>query len=132
MQRRTFLKKGLLGGALLALGGTGLAFAPTRHIAAPLRPLLVLDDRGFQVLVAAAARIIKAPGADLVTIVHGVYTALSYASRDTQEAVVKLLGLFENALPGLLLDGRLGPFTQLDGKAQDRVLERWRDSRLTL
>src|SRR5262249_13365454 len=51
---------------------------------------------------------------------------------ESRADLVKLLGLFENALPGLLLDGRALPFTRLDPAAQDRVLEQWRDSRLVL
>ncbi len=43
-----------------------------------------------------------------------------------------LLGLFENALPGLLFDGAFFPFTRLSPESQDAVLEHWRDSRLAL
>ena len=34
-------------------------------------------------------------------------------------------------MAGLVLEGRVTPFTQLDPKAQDDVLERWRDSSLS-
>jgi hypothetical protein len=132
MNRRSFLKKGLLGGALLALGGAGLALSPTRTLAQPRRRLLVVDERGFQVLVAIAARVVTVPGADPAAIAHGVDEALSRAVPDAQKDLASLLGLFENALPGLLLDGRARPFTQLGPEAQDRVLESWRDSRLVL
>jgi hypothetical protein len=130
--RRGFLKKGLLGGALLLLGGGGLALYPTRRIASPQGPLRVLDDRGFQVMVAVAARVITAPGADPVDIAQRVDAALACTPPEAQADLVSLLGLFENALPGLLLDGRAAPFTRLDGAAQDRVLGSWRDSRLAL
>lgn len=132
MNRRSFLKKGLLGGALLALGGAGLALAPTRHLASPTSALLVLDERAFQILVAVAARIVPIAGADHVAIAQGVDLALSRAAPESQSDLVKLLGLFENALPGLLLDGRALPFTRLDAEAQDKVLASWRDSRITL
>lgn len=132
MDRRSLLKRGLLGGALLVLGGTGLALYPTRHLAAPERPLLVLDARGFQVILAIARRLIPGSGVDPIAIVHSVDTALTRLPIEAQRDLVKLLGLFENALPGLLLDGQLGPFTRLDGPAQDRVLESWRDSRIAL
>src|SRR5262245_19080471 len=113
MNRRSFLKKGLLGGALLALGGAGLALAPTRHVASPTSALLVLDDRAFQILAAVAARIVPLPDADPVAVAHSVDLTLSRAAPETQTDLVKLLGLFENALPGLLLDGRALPFTRL-------------------
>ncbi len=132
MKRRSFLRKGLFGAALLALGGAGLALYPGKHLASPLRGLRVLDERGFQVMVAVAARVVVGPGADPIRIAHGVDEALARAAPESQADLVKLLGLFENALPGLLLDGRASPFTRLDGAAQDRVLEQWRDSRLAV
>jgi hypothetical protein len=132
VQRRDFLKKGLLGSALLALGGGGLLLYPGRRLATPTQALRVLDERAFQVMVAIAARIVPYPGADAVVIAHAVDTALSYTAPESQADLVKLLGLFENALPGLLLDGRAAPFTRLDPDAQDRALEHWRDSRLVL
>jgi hypothetical protein len=132
VQRRDFLKKGLLGGIMLALGGTGLLLYPGRHLAAPTQALKVLDERAFQVMVAIAARVVPYPGADAVVIAQAVDTALSCTAPESQSDLVKLLGLFENALPGLLLDGRAAPFTRLDPEAQDRVLTRWRDSRLVL
>ena len=132
MNRRSFLKKGLLGGALLVLGGGVLGLSPSRTLAPLRQRLLVVNERGFQVLVAIAARVVTVEGADHAAIAHGVDEALSRALPDAQKDLASLLGLFENALPGLLLDGRVRPFTQLDPAAQDRVLEHWRDSRLVL
>ncbi|MFT3770187.1 MAG: twin-arginine translocation signal domain-containing protein [Minicystis sp.] len=132
MDRRGFLKKGLLGGAVLVLGGAGIALQPTRRIAAPIAPLQVLDERGFQVLVAIAARIVTVEGVDPVAIAHDADQALAFAVPEARADLRKVLGLFENALPGLIFDGRARPFTQLDPAAQDRVLESWRDSRLVL
>jgi hypothetical protein len=43
-----------------------------------------------------------------------------------------LVGLFETALGGLVLDGRVRPFTRLSPEEQDHALEQWRDSRLAL
>lgn len=132
MNRRGFLKKGLFGSALLVLGGGGLALQPTRRLAPPPERLLVVGERGFQVLVAVAARVVTVAGADPAAIARGVDEALSRAVPEGQKDLADLLGLFENALPGLLLDGRARPFTQLDPAAQDRVLASWRDSRLVL
>jgi hypothetical protein len=132
VDRRSFLKKGLLGGAVLALGAGGLALRPGKTIAAPREKLLALDARGFSVMVAVAARVVTAPGADHVAIAHAADLALSHAPAEAQKDLRNLLGLFENALPGLLLDGRATPFTALDPAAQDAVLEAWRDSRLAL
>jgi hypothetical protein len=132
VKRRSFLQKGLFGGALLALGGGGLALYPGRHLAFPPGALHVLDERSFQVMVAIAARVVLAPHADPVAIAQGVDEALSRAVAEGQADLVKLLGLFENALPGLLFDGRTAPFTRLDAAGQDRVLTSWRDSRFVV
>ena len=132
MERRTFLKTGLAGGALLALGGVGLGLFPSRHLADPTRALLVVPETGFQVLVAVARRTVTEPGADAVAIAHGVDALASHMAREVQGDFVRLLGLFESALAGLLLDGRALPFTRLPADAQDAVLARWRSSSLAL
>jgi hypothetical protein len=132
MERRTFIKTGLLGGALLALGGTTLALIPSGHLAAPTRGLRVLDDRGFQVLVGVARVVVVDPDADAVAIAHGVDDLASCMPVEVQKDIVKLLALFESALGGFVLDGRALPFTRQSPHGQRRVLERWRDSRIAL
>ena len=114
------------------LGGVELSLCPSKEVGAPRSPLLALQPGAFQVLVAAAARIITAKGADPVAIAHNVDRTLSYALPETQDGINKLLGLFENALSGLLFDGRIRPFTFLSAEAQDGVLESWRRSSITL
>src|SRR4051812_9544831 len=65
MQRRTFLKRGLLGGAVLAVGGVGaLAAYPSRVKYAPTEPLRVLNPRTFNIMASVAARVVTAEGAD--------------------------------------------------------------------
>jgi len=130
--RRSFLKKGLFGGLVLALGGAGLALYPSGHVASPTRPLLVLAPSSFQVLVAVASRMVTAKGADPVAVAHGVDEALTRVPVEAQVDLNKLLGLLENALPGLLLDGRMQPFTRLEGASRDRVLESWSTSRFAI
>jgi hypothetical protein len=132
MNRRRFVQRGLFGAALLLLGGGGLSLYPTRHLASPSKPLRVLDDRGFQVIVAVAARVITAPDADPAVLAERIDESLSRVPPEAQADLASLIGLFENALPGLLLDGRATPFTRLDGPAQDRALASWRDSSLVV
>src|ERR1700722_9797993 len=104
MTRRTLLRRGLLGGLVLLLGGgTGLALLPSKDLVSPVPALLALAPDRFQVLVAFAARVVPA-GADAVAVAQGVDRTLSYAAEETRQDIGKLLGLFENALPGLLLD----------------------------
>lgn len=132
MDRRTFLKRGLFGGALLALGGVGLGMWPGRELAAPRAELKILQPRAFQVLVAVAARIVDAPGADPVQIAQAVDESLSFAVPEAKKDFNGLLMLLESALAGLVLDGRPVPFTRLSGERQDEVLLAWRDSSLAV
>lgn len=132
MDRRTFMKRGLFGGGLLLLGGTGLALTPTRASVALPGALRVLSPRTFQIVAAIARRVVVAPDADAATIALAVDGALTRLPVEAQEDVNKLILLFENALGGLLLDGRALPFTRLSPEAQDHVLERWRDSRFVV
>jgi hypothetical protein len=126
--RRAILKKGLFGGLLLLLGGgTALAYFPSRDGFAPPAQLLSISQARFQVLASVAARIAPA-GADAAAVALGVDRLLSYALVETRQDIEKLLGLFENALPGLLLDGRALPFTRLSEASQDEVLQGWRTS----
>lgn len=131
MNRRTFLKRGLVGGGVLLLGGGTLALLPTKDVAPPATDLVVLGARGFQVLAAIAMRVVP-DTVDGASVARGVDALLERAPLEAQADFNRLLGLFENALPGLLFDGRVLPFTQLSPESQDRVLRSWRDSRLAL
>lgn len=130
LKRRTLLERGLFGGAVLLLGSAGLAFFPSGALDAPSEPLVVLTPTTFGILVAVARRVITADGANHVAIAHRIDRALRRVSPEAQEDVRKLLGLFENALAGLVLDGRVVPFTRLSARSQDAVLDAWRKSRL--
>lgn len=130
--RRSFLKKGLFGGLVLALGAGGLALYPSGHVASPTAALLALDPASFQVLVAVAERMVVARSVDPVAIAHAVDVALTRTPPEAQADMNKLLALLENALPGLLLDARFQPFTRLSAEGRDRVLEKWRTSRFAL
>lgn len=133
MKRRTFLKRGIFGAALLAAGGaSGLALWPSRKVYEARRELLALDPLEFSVLAAIAARVVTPAGADPVEIAHTVDHSLSRAVPESRDDLKKVLRLFENGLVGLLLDGRPRPFTHLSGEEQDRALLAWRDSRLVL
>lgn len=132
MNRRAFLKRGLLGAAVLLLGGSGLALYPTLETARPTRQLRVLTERGFHVLVAIARRVVRTPDADAVAIAEAADDSLLWLTPEAQSDFNRLLGLFETALAGLVLDGRVRPFTRLSPDEQDRALESWRTSSLTL
>lgn len=147
LSRRTLLKRGLFGGAVLTLGGAG--FLATRHgpaVVPPAEGLLVLSPREYAVVEALAPRFIPvsgpAPGAAAepspgptvwsLHVARQVDRILSRTPKSAQQEVKQLLGLFDNALAGLLLHGHVRPFTALSADAQDEVLRRWESSRLSI
>lgn len=133
MNRRTFVKRGLLGGLLLAAGGSlGLALWPTTRMRPPTRALQALDGRQFAILTAVAARTLQAPDADPVEIAHRCDDRLAISYPEVRHEIGQLLFLLESGLAGLVLDGRARPFTHLDGDDQDAALAHWRDSRLAV
>jgi hypothetical protein len=133
MNRRTFIRRGLFGGLLLAVGGSvGLVAWPSDVTVRSRRPLRSLDERQFAVLAAIAARTVMAPGANAVTIAERVDAQMALAPIEVRTDFGKLLLLFENAFAGFVLDGRARPFTRLSPAAQDDVLADWRDSRLVV
>lgn len=130
--RRSFLKRGLFGGALLLFAGVGLSAIPGAHVADPVAPLAVFDDRAFQVLVAVARRVVVAKDVDYVALAHRIDESLTHAVPEARADVVKLLHLLDSALAGVLFDRRATPFTRLSADDQDAVLLEWRESSLAL
>jgi hypothetical protein len=133
MNRRTFIRRGLLGGFLLAVGGSvGLVAWPTDERAHARQPLRALTPRQFAVLAAIAGRTVTAPKADPITIAERGDAQMATAPPEVRADFGKLLLLFDNALAGFVLDARPKPFTRLSPAAQDDVLADWRDSRLAV
>lgn len=133
MDRRTFIRRGLFGGLLLAVGGSvGLVAWPSDERLRARKPLRALDSRQFAILAAVAGRMVRAPGADPITIAERVDAQMATATPEGRADFGKLLLLFDNALAGFVLDAHVRPFTRLPPEAQDDVLAAWRDSRLAL
>ena len=128
MDRRTFLKRGAIGGAVLFLGAGGLVAFPSGALDSPTRALAVLTPRAFGVLVAVARRVVSVEGADHVAIAHGVDDALRHANVQTQADINAVIMLFESALSGAIFDARFKPFTRCSPEKQDAVLDAWRRS----
>lgn len=137
MTRRSLLKKGLVGGALLALGGaTFLALRGGKSVRLPDEPLQVLDAASYAVVHAIAERMIRSrrgwPSVDEVGVGLTVDRILRRADPSAQQEVKKLLGLFDNALANLAFGGRTRPFTALAADEQDQVLGEWQKSSVVL
>lgn len=132
MKRRDFIKKGLLGGAILAVSGAALSLWPVRRKEGVATPALkVLSESAFWTLVALAERVVPS-GADHLKVASGVDLALTYVSKEAQGDLNALLGLLENGVAGLLLGGQPQPFSQRSEEARDTTIVQWETSRITL
>jgi hypothetical protein len=145
--RRGFLKKGLVGGALLLVGGAGgLALRSTR-LGKPARgKLQLLTVQEHAVLAAIAARVVPGdgapaawPSAEAVDCAGKIDRLMASAHPGVGADFKRLLALFENGLVALFIGGLSSPFaglptpfTRLQPAEMDARLEAWRRSRVTL
>lgn len=133
MQRRSLLKRGILGGLLLGIASLGgIALMPGDTSVKPAGKLYTIEAKNFPVLVAVAARVLAGTTASPSAIAMAVDQALRYTSLESQKDMNAALMLLENALGGLFTRGKPATFTELDEKAQDAALNGWRDSKLVL
>jgi hypothetical protein len=138
--RRGFLKKGIVGGALLLIGGAlpiALRGGPT--VPRPRRPLALLTPEEHAVFSAVAARIVPGdgagktwPSAQALDCAGKVDALLALCHPRVGAEFRQLLHLFENGLTGLVLQFQPTPFTACTPAQQDARLESWRHSRLAL
>lgn len=134
--RRTVLRFGLVGATLLALGGVGLAVQRTALVS-PRRPLRVLSEREFSVLVAWSDTLAPGgpglPPASALGVAEQVDELLSWLHPGDAGDVRLALLLVENALPGVIFgEGRARPFTRCSPAERAAVLESMRTSWLPL
>jgi hypothetical protein len=130
MQRRLFLRVGV-GGALVVGGAvTALVLRPGDTSVRPKRPLHVLPERVFPVLVAVAARVLRGTSGSPLEIAHRIDETLRFAPPRAGRDLAMGLSLLENALGGVLVRGSATPFTLLDEGGQDAAFGAWRDSGL--
>jgi Gluconate 2-dehydrogenase subunit 3 len=133
--RRSLLKKGLLGGVLLAVGGgAAIALRPTKKIAVPKRPLKVFTPTEYAIFAAVAERVVRppkdAPTVAEIDVAARADAAMALAYPSVQKEIRQLLRLFENGLTGLASGAGLAPFTASTRKAQDVRLASWSVSRV--
>jgi len=133
--RRGFLKKGLLGAALLAAAGGGAWLATRRTRPGPAAGLRVFDAAQAAVLAAVAERLVphrpSFPRPARLDIAGRIDAVAAMAHPATQKELRQLVWLLESALGGLL-DGSPRLFTECDGPAQDRRLRAWATSRIAV
>lgn len=135
--RRSLLKRGIFGGALLSLGGLGVLGARGSFgVPTPPQSLLVLSPREYAVIVALAERFIPARQGFHTPAQLGTAVAcdrvISLLDPTAQVELKQLLMLFENAVTNLVFGGRPTPFTAMTAPEQERVLHDWAHSMLAL
>jgi hypothetical protein len=139
LDRRRFLKRGLIGGGLLFLAGAlPFAFRSTLR-RQPRAPLRLLSEDEYAVFAAAAARLApgdgagpKWPTADALYCAGKVDALMARVHPDVGADFRRLLRLFESSFLGGLVAGSPRPFTRATPAEQDARLEAWRTSRLAL
>lgn len=129
MDRRTLMKRTVVGGAAIAVGG-GTLLALQRGPAVDGLPseLHALDADAFRVLVAIAEVAIPTERARAIETVTRVDTALTYGSPRATEDLKMGLILVENALLGVFIRRQVTPFSALDTKGREDALATLRDS----
>jgi hypothetical protein len=134
VKRRKFLKVG--GGiGIAALAGAGALFSRgTRKIALPEEALQFFSEREYSIFHAVAETVLvlpaKAPSVERLKVALLADRHLARLDEDAQRDFHRLLGLFDNALAGLLLTGSTAPFTQLSPGKRAAFLDKWQTHRI--
>ncbi len=136
LNRRKLLKVGLGSTVLIGVGGVALGCWPGAGSRAP-DSLRVLDDGEFAVVVALAEAVIdiageRRPTAEDVGVAEKVDAYLDTLHPASVAEVRTALALLENALTGVFVDCRVGPFSRLSLAERRRVVSAWQTSRHTV
>lgn len=135
--RRGFLRKGLLGAALLAIGGGAfLVLRRTLRAAKPRAALSVLSLDEYAIFAAVAARVVAvdgdSPTTDAVDVAGRADAAMALWPDSVRLEFRRLLRLFENALTGAFLGQGLETFTASPPREQEARLSLWSGSRVAV
>jgi hypothetical protein len=149
--RRSLLKKGVFGGAVLLLGSAAttlpMIFRPHGRLRAPGqtsrqisgRPLRYLSPIEYGVFAALSARLVLGddapagwPSTEQIDCAGRLDELLGTVHPRAARELCRLLRIFENGLTGLLATGHPETFSAAAPVEQDRRLEAWRHSRLAV
>jgi len=132
--RRDVLQAGFAGLVAAALTGTAVYLRGT-VLRTPTQPLRYLSAEEYSILAATADRLVRGPGlpsARELGVAEAVDVVLARMHPGDAAEVRVVLHLLENALSGLLLDGRISTFSASPPETQDRVLISWSRARVPM
>ena len=140
LERRRFLKRGLLGGAALVLAGNLPFLLRTTAIRfEPRGTLRLLTREEYAILAAAVARLCPGPTAgpgwptaDALDCAGKIDALMAQVHPDVGKDFRGLLRLVESSYLGTVMAGSPRPFTRADGAEQDWRLAAWARSRFAL
>jgi len=134
MNRRRFLKTGLLGGVALAAGGAWIVWRDVRDADAgiPARDHLAIVVRAVAPVMLAGSLSDTRPAADVTRIVDGVKTVIAAFPASVQAEVADLFRLLDFRSVRRLLTGVASDWPVAHPQEIAAFLERWRQSRLSL
>ena len=134
--RRSLLKKGLVGGGLLAISGVGLSLQPGKEIAIPTQGLKILTPQTYATLTAIIPHVLPVskafPGTDEIQVAQRVDDLLALLHPADGAELAQALQVIENPVLGLVLDGRFRPFSMAPDATQEQTLRNWKTSRLAV
>ncbi len=135
--RRGFLRKGLVGAPLLAVGGgVFLVFRRTLRAAKPRAALSVLSLDEYAIFASVAARVVAvdgdSPSTDAVDVAGRADATMALWPDADRIEFRRLLRLFENALTGVATGTGLETFTASPAPQQDARLAAWAGSRIAV
>lgn len=133
IDRRTLLKYGLFGTAVLTVGGIGLTLRPTAMVA-PRSPLKVLTEQEFSILVAFADVALTShdgswPDHRAMGIAEEIDAGLEPMHPGVISEIKALLAVLESALVGVVADARVSTFSACSLAKRCAIVESWRTAR---
>ena len=136
MNRRRFLKTGLIGGAVLAAGAAWVVWRDVRDADASSPP----RDRIVETLTAVAPVLLAGAlpadaaqrSAALASVTAGVKEVIAAFPPAVRDEVNDLFRLLDIRIARQLLTGVAAPWREADPAAVHAFLERWRWSRIAL
>lgn len=136
LSRRTLLKAGIAGGAVLVLARWLYTTSAPPSLSTPA-PVAALDDRGRGVVIAIAPVMLAdaLPANDpavLHDVVAGVEQAIAGLPPAVRKEIDQLFALLSLAPTRALVAGVWSPWPQASPEAVSAFLDRWRNSRLAL